>query len=54
MSDLLVLNLERRQAGLQLLTPLEQLDFQRLLCTHHSHLHPPQNRAQWKMRHFTI
>ena len=43
MSDLLVLNLERGQAGLQLLTPLEQLDFQRLLRTHHSHLHPPQH-----------
>lgn len=38
MSDLFILNLECGETGLQLLTPLEQLAFQRLLCTHYSHL----------------
>lgn len=37
---LFILNLECGEAGLQLLTPLEQLTFQWLLCTHHSLLHP--------------
>lgn len=47
MSDLFVLNLQCGEAGLQLLTPLEQLAFHRLLCAHHSHLHP-HTHTQWK------
>lgn len=39
-SDLFILNLQCGEAGLQLLTPLEQLAFQGLLRTHHSHLCP--------------
>lgn len=35
---LLVFDLQRGEAGLQLLTPLEQLAFQGLLGAHHSHL----------------
>lgn len=43
MSNLFILNLECGQAGLQLLTPLEQLAFHGLLCAHHSHLHSHTN-----------
>lgn len=39
MSDLFILNLQCGEAGLQLLTSLEQVTIQWLLCTHHSHLH---------------
>lgn len=48
-SDLFVLNLECGEAGLQLLTPLEQFAFQWLLCTHHSHLRPhSRNSLKWQ------
>lgn len=42
--DLFILNLQCGEAGLQLLTPLEQLAFQGLLRTHHSHLCPQARR----------
>ncbi len=54
MFDLFILNLECGEAGLQLLTPLEQLAFHGLLCTHHSHLHPhTHTQTQWKVRQLT-
>lgn len=37
-TDLLVLDLQSGEPRLQLLTPLVQLNIQRLLCTHHPHL----------------
>lgn len=38
MADLLVLYPQGGESTLQLLTSLEQVAFQWLLCTHHSHL----------------